>query len=89
MTKKNIITILILLILGLGLIATVYLVQKQVIFKPKAALNLPSVFSITKPSSETLQCQNTPAGAVCTTDENTVSVRFNEANLQELLNNLP
>ncbi len=56
-TKKQLLSLSVIVILFLGIIALVYLSQKTQIFKPKAEANIYDNFEVTDPSGSPLPYQ--------------------------------
>lgn len=76
-----------LFILTIGLALGIYFVQQAQIYQGKAQLDLSRTFSVSvdEGGTQPVACQDT----TCTTDQEEVYIKFNEDQLQDLLNTLP
>lgn len=72
-------------ILVIGLILLTVYVGKTQIYRGRAELDVARTFSVTDPANQPVSC----TGTACTTDADEVTIQFNEAQMQDLLNSLP
>ncbi len=83
--KINKLQIAIFVLLIIGLASGLFLVARKQIFKPKASLDLSSTFNVTDEIGNKVNC----SGTTCTTYSNTVNIKFNQDQLENLKNSLP
>ncbi len=85
--RKQKIILIAVAVLIVGLIATILLVSQRQQHKAKAEFDVSRSFNI---STDTQGTQPIPCqGVTCTTNSDTVHIKFNPANTQDLLNSLP
>ncbi len=85
LTRKNILTLGLILVLLLGLVAAVILVRQQQTHKAKAEFDVSQSFTVTDQNNQPVSC----SGVNCTTNATTAHIRFNPGSSQDLLNSLP
>lgn len=80
--KKQIIFLLIFLILLLGLVISIYLVQRQQVFKSKATVNMLNAFEIKDDKGNIINC--TPAVGdqppICETGSLNINIKVKDVN---------
>ncbi len=85
--KSQKVTLIIVLILIMGVIATIFLSGQKQQQKAKAQFEVSRSFNVSTDTAGTqpVDCQ----GVICTTSQDTVHIKFNPNNTQDLLNSLP
>ena len=84
-SRKQLISLLVLLVLTIGLVVAIILVRNQQIFKSRANIDLSSTFTVTDEIGNEVNC----SGTTCSTYSNTVQIKFNQDQLEALKNSLP
>ena len=70
-------------LIGLGLL--LYFIGQKQIYQTRASLDVSQTFTVTDVNNQTVSC----GGTTCVTGEDNVTIKFNDTQIQNLLNSLP